>query len=536
MINKHINNLKNILIPCLVLSCLTGIFTGGLIFAFKVAASKVISLSASLYSAVREAPILLAPFLLGLALLGTISFLILKVAPECKGGGIPTAITIIRGFVSFKWIYSAFGVFTSALVTFFGGVPLGNEGPSVQMGCAVGRGTVSIFARNNKAWDKYIMTGGACAGFAAATGAPLSGFLFAIEEIHRRFSPLVFMSVAVATISSTITMNALGALFGVNTSLFHLHIEDILPVKYLPVAIVVGIACGVIALVFTKLYTLINKFINNTLKKWPYIVKIVSIFVIVGIFGFFASEFTSSGHAIVDELLEGHRFAPYMLLLFLFVRAILLLFANNAGITGGLFVPSLAFGAIVGELTGGAFVHFGLLPEEFRVIMIVVGMASFLAAYSRIPLIAITFSVEALSGLSNILPIAVGCAFAYIAVELAGITDISDVIIENKIKTASEGKNFYIADVHMTVMDRSFVAGKEIRDILWLPTCNVASVNKADPHSSHLHPGDVLHFRYKTSDPEESIRELESLLGKQEGEIDLKLTEESNEHYSIPGN
>ena len=61
MINKHINNLKNILIPCLVLSCLTGIFTGGLIFAFKVAASKVISLSASLYSAVREAPILLAP-------------------------------------------------------------------------------------------------------------------------------------------------------------------------------------------------------------------------------------------------------------------------------------------------------------------------------------------------------------------------------------------------------------------------------------------------------------------------------------------
>ena len=169
---NNLSKIKNKLIPCFLLSALTGVFTGLLIFAFKISASRIISLSGDIYASVREKPILLLPFILGLALLGALSYLILKIAPDAKGGGIPTAITIIRGFISFNWIASAFGVFISALVTFFGGVPLGNEGPSVQMGCAVGKGTVNVFAKKNKAWDKYIMTGGACAGFAAATGAP----------------------------------------------------------------------------------------------------------------------------------------------------------------------------------------------------------------------------------------------------------------------------------------------------------------------------------------------------------------------------
>ena len=533
---NNLSKIKNKLIPCFLLSALTGIFTGLLIFAFKISASYVISLSGDIYASVREKPVLLLPFILGMALLGCLSFFILKVAPDAKGGGIPTAITIIRGFVSFNWIASAFGVFISALVTFFGGVPLGNEGPSVQMGCAVGKGTVNIFAKKNKAWDKYIMTGGACAGFAAATGAPMSGLLFYIEEIHRRFSPLVFMSAATATLSSAVTMELLGSAFNFNTHLFHFTLSEILPLKYLPAAMAVGTITGLVALGFTQLYKVINKLINDTLKKCPAIVKIVSIFVIVGILGFFASEFTHSGHGLIDEIIEGHHFSVYLLLLSLLVRAVLLLFANNAGITGGIFVPSLAFGALVGEITAKGLIFTGLMPEKYEIILVVVGMASFLAASSRIPLIAITFSIEALSGLTNIIPIALGAAFAYIVVELAGITDISDVIIENKIHTAAKGKKFYVADVHMTVEARCFVIGQEIRDILWPPTCVVMSVDKKEIHHSALEEGDVLHLRYKTSDPTESIVVLESLLGKQNNDIAMKFVHGDDEHYSIPEN
>ena len=37
------------------------------------------------------------------------------------------------------------------------------------------------------------MTGGAAAGFAVATGAPATGMIFALEEVHKRFSPMILM-------------------------------------------------------------------------------------------------------------------------------------------------------------------------------------------------------------------------------------------------------------------------------------------------------------------------------------------------------
>ena len=149
--NRHrrINYLRNILIPCLFLSGVAGIFTGALIFLFKLVANLIIHLSIDIYAAARTYPQYILPVLLGAAALGALAYLLLRIAPECKGGGIPTAVTALRGFVSFGWVKSIFVLFSSAMITFFSGVPLGNEGPSVQMGCAVGKGTVNVFAHKN---------------------------------------------------------------------------------------------------------------------------------------------------------------------------------------------------------------------------------------------------------------------------------------------------------------------------------------------------------------------------------------------------
>ena len=161
-------NLKNVLSPCLVLAGLSGVFTGAFIFAFKWLAEKVINFSFYAYSLARANPWQAIILLLVLVFLGSLSYLIIKNVPNCRGGGIPTAVAFMRGFLSFNWASNAFSLLASSLITFLGGVPLGNEGPSVQIGCAIGHGTVRVLAKKNKAWDRYIMTGGACAGFAAA--------------------------------------------------------------------------------------------------------------------------------------------------------------------------------------------------------------------------------------------------------------------------------------------------------------------------------------------------------------------------------
>ena len=90
-------------------------------------------------------------------------------------------------------------------------------------------------------------------------------------------------------------------------------------------------------------------------------------FLLVAVAGFFVPSSLGTGHGLIEELLSGAGLWKSLILL-LILRMVLLLLANNVGITGGLFVPSLAFGAILGALCGKALIFANLLPEEYYAI------------------------------------------------------------------------------------------------------------------------------------------------------------------------
>ncbi|MBQ8371280.1 MAG: chloride channel protein [Clostridia bacterium] len=527
--------IKNILLPCLLFSVITGIFTGTLIFLFKAAASFVIGKSEELYAVVRSQPGYIPLFILGMTLVGLISAVLLRCVPDARGGGIPTAIAILRGLIPFCWVKTIVFVFASSMLTYFGGVPLGNEGPSVQMGTAVGRGTVSLFTRKNQAWDRYIMTGGACAGFAAATGSPITGIMFAVEEAHRRISPMIFMAAAVSTLAGTAALQFLCGLTDMSYSLFHFTVDAALPLSFLWSAIAVGLVSGFTAAGFTKAYRLIRHFVKKTLARVPFILKIVLIFTLSACVGVVSAACIGSGHHLIESLLDDGN-VTLLLLLILLVRALLLLLANNADVTGGLFVPQLAFGAIVGALCGKAFVMMGLLPEEYYPVMVVIGIASYLSASSRTPLIALAFSLEALDGLSNLLPIAAAVTVSFLVIETLGMTAFTDIVIESKTEAHNHGKEPCIVDTELTVAPGSFVCGKEARDLLLPPTCMILSIHKnAAFHvpSAGITEGDVLRVHYRTYDPEETMRQLEALVGPQPDRHDANISRDS-ENDEIP--
>ncbi len=508
--------IKNILFPCLLFSSVAGVLTALLIFLFKLATNQVTAWSSIIYDFVRHDPRFLPLLIGGAAMIGLAATLLLHYAPNCRGGGIPTSIALLRGQVDFKWHKSILLLFPSAMLTYLCGIPLGTEGPCVQMGTAVGRGTVRLFARNNRAWERYIMTGGACAGFAAATGAPLTGVFFAFEEAHRRFSPMIFMAAAMSVVAATAAMTSLCGMVGISPSLFEFTPNVTLPLSYFWAPLAVGLTCGLCAVLFTKAFHGMNRLLKKHLHRLPFAVKIVVVFVATALMGFAAAALLGSGHGLIDELIEGHG-VWYLLIVYFCVRAMWLIIANQVGVTGGLFVPSLAFGAILGTLCGDAFVAMGILPPHYRIVLVVVGMAAFLAASSRTPITAVTFAVEALCGLANILPIAMGVTFAYLVIETMGVEGFNEAVIDGKIAAENEGKTAVIVDVTMTVMPAAFIAGKEIRDILWPPTCTVVSVQRAHPaaHTSGIVVGDVLTLHYRTYDPDETMHRLEAIVGKQ---------------------
>lgn len=509
--------IQNILAPCLLLSVLTGVFTGILIYLFQTAASWVIQKSEIFYETVREKPAMIPVLLLGMALVGLIAAILLKYVPDARGGGIPAAIAILRGIVPFHWIKCIVFTFISAMFTYFGGVPLGNEGPSVQMGTAVGRGTVSLFAKKHPAWDRYIMTGGACAGFAAATGSPITGMLFAFEEAHRRISPMLIMTASMTALTGAATMKLLCQMTDVPFHLFHFTIDTVLPLRFLWCAVIVGLLAGFTAAGFTRSYESIRHFVKKILVKVPFAVKIVCIFTLSAAVGIVIPLCTGSGHHLIGSLMEGNAITGSLVVIFI-VRALLLLLANNADVTGGLFVPTLTFGAIIGAVCGKLMILAGVLPEEYFPIIVIMGIASYLGASSRVPLIAMAFSLEALSGIANIIPLITAITISFLVIETLGVSSFTDTVVESKSETVSQGQKVYIIEADVTVNPGSFACGKEVHDLILPHSCVILYIQKENsihPTSSILSAGDILHLYFRTFDPTGTMEQLEAIVGKQ---------------------
>lgn len=537
MSRNYSSHIRQILIPCFALSAVTGILTGAVIFLFRVCAAFVIEKSDTLYGLVRANPAFLPLLLFGAALLGGLSYCIMKLFPACRGGDAQSTITVLRGFLPLKWFPNSVILFISSLITYFSGVPLGEEGASVQLGAAVGKGTVKLFSGkkgSGRAWDRYIMTGGACGGFAAATSSPLTAILFAFDEAHRRFSPIIFLATATATLSSWGVMQLLCRLFSVEPRLFVLDTPLTLPLRYLWAPVIVGILCGFLAIGFAKGYTFVDRLLEKKLSKIPAYVKIISAFVIIALFGFFSADLVGSGHNIIHHLVDGHAPVWYLLLLYLVVRSVVFLFVSSLEITGGLSVPAMAIGAIVGALSAKGLTAMGLLPHEYAPVLVIVGVCSFLAATNRAPLNAITFGCEALFGFTNLISIAIGVAFSFIVIEPLGVTAFSDIVIEDKIHTATHGKEIHTVDAHFTARSKAFITGKEVRDILWPANCAVLSVDKQNVECPTVQPGDVLHIRYRTFDPEDTYKTIEGIVGKQKNDTGIHDVHQGDEKYTIP--
>ena len=175
MRKKLYSHISNLFFPCFVFSAATGCFAAILITLFKIMVGYAIHISISAYEAVRTNPLLI-PILIGAAaFMGLLVSFILSISHSCKGGGIPTSVAAIQGIITFRWLRGIIFLPLSALLSFLAGLPLGTEGPCVQMGTAVGDGVIKNFGKERyKGWRRYIMTGGASAGFSVATASPIS--------------------------------------------------------------------------------------------------------------------------------------------------------------------------------------------------------------------------------------------------------------------------------------------------------------------------------------------------------------------------
>ena len=509
----------NLIFPAFVFGSITGILTAIIIVLYKLLAKFVIAFSEDSYIFLRNdwrfIPLALVVFL-GVALLFSHIY---KKYPRVSGGGIPSSIALLRNIVTFKWLRTLIGVFFMSMTSFLIGVPLGNEGPSVLMGTAIGKGCVKTMAKNRPAWCGYAMTGGACAGFAVATGASVSGILFAVEEAHQRISPLILIVGCIAVLCAQFTSELLCPLFNLSTSLFPQMNVITLGVKDVWIPIVIGVVTGLFAVVFLRCYHAISNFCNIKLKKVPHSIKIFLVCVLTLVFGLISFSFISTGHEIFSLFLE-QNVAVYGLIILLVVRTFLTLLANTNKLTGGVFVPIMALGIILAGIIGKGLQAVGLSSEYYTVIL-ALGVGACISAMMKMPLTAVVFSLEALGCTNNVLYVIIVVAVSFIITEIFGVKGINDSILNNIIKAQEETNERKIIDTYVTIKKGSFAEYRHAKDIIWPSNFFLLSIipskSRRNQQSAEIfHEGDVLHIRYATFDQSNTKQELIAIVGEED--------------------
>ena len=520
-LSKYKSYIMNLLMPALVFGFITGVITSFMVCLYKLCAEHVIEFSKDAYGYFREHAYFVPLLIFGIFGLSLLLAYIYRKIPNVKGGGIPTSVGILRGIITFKWLRTLVGVFLLSMTSFLFGVPLGNEGPSVQIGTAVGCGSVHTFAKKHRAWDRYSMTGGACAGFAVATGAPISGILFSVEEAHQRISPTIIIVASSSVLFANITTKLLCPLFGIKERLFDLLELPTLGLADYWLPLVIGISVGLFSVLFLHYYRVLDKLHDKVLGRVPYFAKIFTIFALTVIMGLVSFSFVSTGHELIVEIGMG-KGAIWFLLLVLLVRTTFTLGANASGITGGTFIPILAIGALVASIMGKTFLAWGLNASLYTTI-VVLGITACIAGAMKMPLTAIVFSLEALSCHNNIVPVIIVSFVAFLITEIFEVKSISDVIIELREDFEEDKSQHVIVEKDVVVKEGSFAVDKQIRDIFWPRNLFVLSLKhpdgkeKTDEHGSkEIRVGDILHIRYSTADELMTESELASIVGKQE--------------------
>ena len=523
---------KNVIVPVFVYGAITGLIVGTAVYFFKWVAEWLTEQSAIIYRYAQTHWWLALAVVAGAALLSVVAYFLQKWSPETAGGGIPRAEGVLRGLLTFRWLRTGIAVVVNSWISFFAGLPLGSEGPSVLLGTAIGGGTCKLPLSHNS-WDRYIMTGGACAGFAVATAAPITGILFALEETHKRFTPMIFLmamsSVLFGVTASNLWTLALGEhalpLFNLVGGDGARLVLDVFAIKDIWIPLLLGVVIGGLAIGYNHLVFWIGKFYDSKLKKVPQWARLLIVFVLTAVIGLLAfGDFNGTdalfgGGGLIKKLAE-NKFTWKIIFILLVIRFFMIAFSTGSGATGGVFIPMLSIGALLGALAGNAFVAMGMDRSLFPTV-VMLSMSAFMGATTRAPLTALVFMVESTWSFSNLFYVAITVFLSYFLCEIFKVEPLYDVLLERMIHKQNKDKEPVIVRLVYTVQQGAFAVGKAVRDVLWPANSKVSEIlagNVAgmdDDGEKKMHVGDVLTVIAQTYDEQATRNELEEILGKQ---------------------
>ena len=296
----------------------------------------------------------------------------------------------------------------------FGG-SVGPEAPIVLTGAAIGS-NIGKLARLNYKNITLLLCCGAGAAVAAVFKAPITGVVFVLEILMLEITSKSIIPLLLASMTATITslvFHGFSPIIAV--SLTH---GDMFQVEQVPLFILLGCFCGIMAFYFTSMNSKVGGFYKSISKQWH---KWLYAGITLGVLIFIFPPLYGEGHASFGALMTGdteslfnHTLFPslsttdwfliiYLVAIMLF-KVIAMATTNAAGGVGGTFAPSLFVGAFAGATI--AVVCQALFGWNISITSFTLaGMAGVMSGVMKAPLTSIFLIAELSNGYGLFIPL-----------------------------------------------------------------------------------------------------------------------------------
>lgn len=304
----------------------------------------------------------------------------------------------------------------------FGG-SVGPEAPIVLTGAAIGS-NVAQLARLNYRHTTLLLCCGAGAALAAIFKAPITGVIFVLEILMLDITATSIIPLLIATVTATtiaFILRGFDPIIAVT-----LRPEDAFELWQIPLFILLGVACGLMAWYLTSMNSRVGAFFKQQptqYRKWLIggVILGLLIFIFPPLYGEGYEAFVGLMHGRTDQLFNNslfYRFShiEWVIILFvvatMFFKVIAMATTNAAGGVGGTFAPSLFVGAFTGAalaLICNALFDWQVPIASFTL----VGMAGVMAGVMNAPLTSIFLIAELSNGYGLFIPLMITACISF---------------------------------------------------------------------------------------------------------------------------
>ena len=175
------------------------------------------------------------------------------------------------------------------------------------------------------------------------------------------------------------------------------------------------------------------------------------------------------------EVLIKNKFSIAFLLILYFIKTLFSLISFTSGVAGGIFLPILIQGAVLGALFSNFF------DAKYAALFIILSMSGYLTAIVRSPITSIILLFEMTQKLNYFLPIALCCLLAYFTANILGTKPVYEYLLDRILTSNKLNDNELEMEVEIitNISNDSNLIGKTISEVPWTKGILISNIERS---------------------------------------------------------